>query len=243
MSSLLGLTAADIKKKHNPSNAPDGFLGSRCVSVTEADVIEAIEEFEETVLQRTPGRYQDLFFYVNGEVLCGGKRSMGGATGDGTETSFTCALAPVSDLKLYQNYPSSRPWTQRGPTDRLALNTDYTVNLTTGAITLITALSQGDTLIAEYVHSALSQCKLLRKIVKDLVAVEFARRLYSDSDRFERYLEWETQAYSDLARLHKPDSERGKLTLKLFDDIDLIDPVNVRRDVAPSGNFGVPMLS
>lgn len=229
--SRLGLTYTDIRKKLNAANQPYGFLGSADDTHQTADVTESILEKEERVFGRLQGRYAELSRYVSGEWLCRG------AIGDGTETSFTLGLKPATNVRLYVDFVGH--WSERCPADRLTITTDYAIDLSTGVITLVTALTEGQTLIAEYNHSGLASCYLLRDIVKDLVAVEWARRLYPSDESFARYAEWERQAYSDLARLRKKDGE--KLGIPLLDDLDLVnetlEPYSVSEEYNPDGGM------
>jgi len=227
---MLGIVAEDIRRKLNPANSPRGFLGDQS-TISEADVVEVISEFEDSVLSRIPARYQALLTRVDGEVLIGGNRSPGGATGG--ETEFTLGLYPASDLILYQNFATSwpgsttKPWPSRTPSDVLP-ESYYTFVPATGKITLSEPLLRGYTLIAEYSHQACSRCQVLRRIVKDLVATEFARRLYPDEERFERYREWEQQAYTDINRMHRTDDVR--FGLQMFDQLDLVNVTRVNRE-------------
>jgi hypothetical protein len=221
MASKLGLGPTDIRKKLNAKNEPFGFLGAQDKIATTGDVLETIEEKEERALGRLNARHFEMTTYISGEMLTKAAK--------GTETAFTVGLFPASNLQLYLDYQGI--YAERTPCDTLDEDVHYTFNGTTGLITLTTPIRRGANLIAEYDHQALSKCLLLRDIVKDLVAVEWARRLYPDDESFARYLEWERQAYSDLARLRKKDGE--KLGIKMFDDISrrLIDPTQEPRSV------------
>jgi hypothetical protein len=222
MSSQLGLTPTDIRKKLNSKNEPFGFMGSEDTTTVEAEVLESIEEFEESSFGRLNGRHQELLHYVSGEYLTRKTGAKGG------ETQFTPGLTPAANLTLYLDYEGN--WNDRCELDALVLNTHYTVHPSTYVITLTTALAAGQTLIAEYDHTALANCKLLRKIVKDLVATEWARRRNPDDATFARYLEWERQAYGDLARLRKKDGE--KLGIQMFDRLNLVEETQVSRSVS-----------
>lgn len=227
MASELGVTYTDIRKKLNPGNDPSGFLGSAS-GVSSDDVTTSILEAEEILLARLPQRYVALLNKVDGEYLFGGADSPGGAKGDGTETTATLGLFPASNLKLYRNFSGN--WSERQPVHRMTVTTDYTFVAETGVITLTAALVQGDTLIAEYDHTALSKCNALRGLLKNLVAAEWARRLYPDDEQFERYTEWETQAYSDLKRMRATGDDR--VGILMFDRLDLVHETRGRRNVA-----------
>ena len=232
---ILGLLPADIRKKLNYRNLPQGFLGSDG-TITDADVEETIDEFEETAFSRMPQRYQDLLTACDGEILT---RDPGGALG--TETSFTVSLYPCDNLLLYKNF-GGKTWAQRTPFDAMTEGADYTLDKTTGVITLPTVLSKGDRLFAEYTHTAASGCKLLRRIVKDLCATEWARRLNPDDEQFERYTEWETQAYSDLSRMSRPKGDEARQGIRTFDRIKLVYETRSARMTAPVRNPGGSML-
>lgn len=234
--SILGVTPTDIKKKLNPLNTPKGFLGSASAVTTE-DVQETIDEWEETVLSRMPARYQDLSTYIDGEIVIGGRKSRGGATG--TETGFQLSLFPVSNVHLYLNY-LGKPWDARTREDELDPSY-YTINPATGAGTFVgITLDESDTLIATYEHTGMGNSQLLRRIVKDLVAVEWARRLNPQDENFDQYTAWETQAYSDLDRMYRED--QGKIGIKVLDDIELVHETVIARSTAAPFDASGAML-
>lgn len=206
--SLLNIAPADIRKKLNPTNEPMGFLGANS-AIDASDVVESIEEWEETVLSRLPQRYQALLTRVDGETLT--------RSATGGETKFTLGLKPVSNVILYREF-RCQAWSERTAFDRYE---NFTVEPATGAISLGESLTLGMNLLAEYDHGALPGCKLLKRIIKDIVAAEWARRLYPDDERFDRYAEWEQQAFGDIARMKKTDD--GRLGIRMFDDLDLIN--------------------
>lgn len=228
MTALTGITHDDIRIKLNPTNEPDGFLGSAS-AVTHADVDNTILEWEDTIFSRLPARYKRLLTRVDGEVLT--------KYATGSETTFTLSLLTASNLKLYVNLAC--PWDGRCYADEWP-TTNYSYVGATGVITPTGTLAQGSTLIAEYDHTGLGGSKLLRRLVQDLVAVEWARRLYSDEGIWERIQGWESQAYTDIGRMFRNDE--GRLGIRLFDNIELINPTTMNRQVAEPADFNGGMM-
>ncbi len=208
MSSLFGITAADIQAKLAPVNEDEVFAIGAGRDLEEAACLEIVEEWEDIVLGRLRDRYRQLCRRVDGEILI--RQAVGG------ETSATVALRPITagTLKLWKNFPSSRMWEARDGSLAMA-EADYCYNATTGVITLVSALVAGDTLWGEYDHGAASQLKGLRDIIKTLVAIEISRRFdfFREGDRPAFWGEWEASAYANLNRTQAID---------LFDRIELV---------------------
>lgn len=222
--SRLGLVPDDVKKRLNPTNSVRGFLGPDS-TVNPADVVESIEEQESTVFSRCPAIYLPLFTAVPGEIVI--RSAIGG------ETGFVLGLAPVSDVLIYINLTTD--WDSRKPADALRDGHGCSIDLVTGTVTLTGGreLRAGDSVVAEYSHNAMPQCHLLRRITIDLTAAEWARRLYPDDQRWDRYAEWEKRAWYDLARMRNKDNER--MGIEMFDKLDLINETYVSRNVGGLG--------
>ena len=216
MENYFNITPDNIKPLLNPSNNDNAFLGSKS-SIPSSDVEDIILMFTDRVVSALPPRYKKLISCIDGEWLCGRGKTNGGASGG--ETTFTTALKPISDLQLYKNF--SGIWLERRPANRLVLNTDYTVNNTTGEITLTDALDEGDTLIAWYNHTGLSDCLLLKLLVVNLTASYLAGMVSLNPERMQFFARLEAQAYLDIARL-KEDQATARINLKLLDDISLV---------------------
>lgn len=216
---LLGLEPDDIRKRLNPANVPHLFLGDDSTIQT-ADVQESLEEVVDTVISRIPARYGAISERVEGEYIV--RCAIGG------ETALTLGLFPASDVRLYINL--NVPWDSRRPAESLRDGAGCTVNVSTGGITLETALATDDCVVAEYNHTAMAECHLLRRIAVDLVAAEWARRIYPDDTKFERYLEWERRANYDLARM-KGMKDGERMGIRMFDRLDLVNETQEERMV------------
>lgn len=199
-----------------------GFMGTSSV-VVEADVVETINEIRETVMSRIPARYLDLESHADGDILK--QRAAGG------ETSLQLGLAPCSNVLVYVNPP--RVWGDRDASTALTHGNGMTVVDSTGAIALDVALQTGDVVIAEYDHGAMEDCALIRRIIVDMVAAEWARRLFPDDQRWDRYAEWERSAWMDLSRMNRKDGER--MGIAMFDRLKLVHETQAPRMVGGGG--------
>src|SRR5690606_17799771 len=115
--------------------------------ITVEDVEDTILEFEDTIFGRLPARLITLLDFVDGEILIGqGAQKL---VADGGETELQLGLFPVVEdsVRIYVNYIGS--FTDRNNGRELE---GVTVNPTTGAVTLPTALREGDTVVATYRH-------------------------------------------------------------------------------------------
>lgn len=217
----LNLTPTDVKKKLNPSDLPHLFMGDNATAnVTTADVEETLEQFTQTVTSRVPSIYGPFMRgEVKGEILVRSAR--------GGETTVQLGLKPVSDVLIWVNL--DRPWNVRRTSDALRDGYGCTVNETTGLVTLDRALTADDTVVAEYKHGALPSCHLLRRMVLDLTAAEWARRLYADDTMFDQYEAWEKSAWVDLSRMRGKDGER--MGIDMFDRLTMVDETFEERGV------------
>lgn len=230
---MFNVTPDDLRRKLNPTNEPTGFLGEESELDPVTDVQPVIDEWDETVQGRLPGRVFSLLTRVDGEVLCQC------AAGDGTETEFQLSLFPCSSVELYRNYMKPL-WSERKPCDRLGAD-EFEVDEETGVVTLSTPLNAGENLIACYDHQAASKCLVLRRIVIDLAAAEWARRLWPGEAQEETAKAWELQAYSDLSRIQKM-AKDGKLGIPMIDRMHLVDETRIDRMVIDMGDMGGGMM-
>lgn len=193
---LFGITAADLQAKIMPRNGGQSFL----IADTGGDLTEAEAEAiatiaEDKVLMRLPARYRRMLRRIECEFV------VRYAT-DG-QTSVQTGLFPITNLKLYKNYNlHGKGWAARNVDDQLA-ESAYSVTLSTGAITITGGLNKGDTLIAEYDHTAAGTIPGLKDIAATIAAVEIARRLafFQGGDGYDRFSDWESSAYADLNRV------------------------------------------
>lgn len=224
MSSIFGLTATDLQKKLQPENGTETFLiDDDEGNLSEADAEEIIETWEEWVLTRIDKRYCELLTYVDGEILI--RNAVGG------ETSLRLGIFPVigSSVVLYKNFPGSRLWQAR---DRsLAMSGGFSVNESTGAVTLDVALEAGDQVIGEYGHTGASRVLTLRDAALSLAAVEVARRFQffrEESPDPSVFTDWKNDAFQNLNNL------KG---IPLLDKLEL-----VRGDKSPGKFYGRLLL-
>lgn len=215
---ILGLVPDDVKKRLNPKNVPHGFLGDGS-TIPLADVVESLEEQVDTVISRVPSMYGALTERIDGEILV--RSALGG------EGTIQLGLFPVSKVRVYVNL--DRPWSVRRASDSLRDGVGCIVDADTGLVTLEETLDVDDTVVAEYDHGAMASCYLLRRIAVDLTAAEWARRLYPDDQRFDRYAEWEKRAWFDLSRMRRKDDER--MGIRMFDRLKLIEETQEERMV------------
>ena len=149
----LQLTPAELKAKVNPTDDLNLFrYGNAPGLMSESAVLTLLETEEHAILSQLPEHYRQIIAGKSyGEILT--NPDLGAAGG---ETEFTVAFTPVTDLVLYKNFREEYglPWESRRREHALTVTTDYTVNLTTGEITLTEALEEEDTLIADYHHTA-----------------------------------------------------------------------------------------
>jgi hypothetical protein len=192
---LFGLLPSDLQAKVQPSSDEQSWKIGSGHDLSDAGAQSILDVAADRVLMRLPHRYRQLCRRVDGEILT--QRAKGG------ETTFALGIFPVvaGTLKLWKNFPTSGMWTGRDP--RLAMDSGFSVNTSTGLVTLSTALVAGDSLYAEYDHTGASSLLALRDMALTLAAVEVARRFafFRDGEGFERFDNWERGVYLDLERM------------------------------------------
>jgi len=78
----------------------------------------------------------------------------------------------ADSLLLFKNYSTTtRPWISRRRSDAMTIS-DYTLDATTGIITLATPLSEGDSVIGAYKHRAGRKFASVRQLVLKAVRLE-----------------------------------------------------------------------
>ena len=222
--SLFGLLPSDLQVKLQPVAGEQTFLIDDEGDLTEAMAVDILQTAEDRLLMRLEHRYRQLLRRVDGEILVG--RAAGG------ETVLQCGMFPLvsGTVKVWKNFPSEGLWTARNPV--LALSTgEYSVNLTTGAVTLVTALVAGDSIYIEYDHTGAARVLALRDMALTLAAMEVARRLafFRDGEGFDRLEGWKTDVYTDLDNM------------KCVDVLDRLDLV--REDTEPDNFYRRVLMS
>ena len=169
---ILQLTAAELKSVVNPTD--DSALwryGDAPGMMSETAVDTLLEKEEKNFLSALPEHYRNIVFGdVSGEILT--HHELGARGG---ELTLQLAYYPIMEdtLVLYKNYWSNDlPWESRSYDEALTETTDYTVNLTTGVITLNAALEQGDAVFAEYRHDAGEMFGTVRDLVLKAARLE-----------------------------------------------------------------------
>jgi hypothetical protein len=225
---VLQITPANIKEKKNPTDEAGLFrygTGSG-YPVTEAYVLDRAKEQEDLFLSSIPEKYRRALREIEGEII------VRYAT-DG-QTTAQLGLFPVTSgtVELYLNfgkgtvagadytYPASgvgaTPYSGRiGSPTLMTLNTDYTVNTTTGAVTFLTALGAGDTVHADYAHTAAYKWLGGRFIVIARTAINLFRDFPFESEASETYDAMEEEVATHITNMWGAAGQ--------FMGIDLID--------------------
>lgn len=193
---LFGLLPPDLQAKVQPTSDEQSWKIGSGNDLSEAGAQDLLDAAADRVLMRLPHRYRQLCRRVDGEILT--QRAAGG------ESSFVVGLFPLvsGTVKLWKNFPTSGLWTQRDPHLEMAVD-GFSVDASTGTITLVSPLAVGDRLYAEYDHAGASKLLALRDMALTLAAVEVARRFafFRDGEGFERFDNWERSVYLDLERM------------------------------------------
>lgn len=211
-STVFKLTYTELQNKIVPQNGEYTFLIAASggqMTIVRAD--EVLNVAEDQALMRLSARHRQLLREVDGEILV---RSAAGG-----ETSLQCSLFPLvaGTLKLWKNYACSKKgWKVRNTVDAMTLTTDYTVNETTGAVTLVDALAEGDSVWATYRHDAAQKFLGIRDCALSIAAAEVARQYayFRGAEGFDRFERWEASAYQNLDKL---------VGLDLIDRIELVE--------------------
>lgn len=215
-STLFALSGTDLQKKLQPVNGNQTFLIGDGGDLTTAEAEEILNIAEDRVLMRLHPRYRQLLREVDGEILV--------RSAQGGESVFVTGIAPVSDVKLWLNFPRERMWESRS-TDLAMASVTYSVDATTGTITLAAALVKGDRLFATYKHTGANKVLGLRDSALTLAAVEVSRRFafFRDGQEADAFGDWESSTYQDLNNLKGVD---------LLDRLEL-----VRGETEPEGFY------
>lgn len=234
--SIFFSTAADaataVSKKLVPSGSSVQFqIGDEETDdLSNADCLEIVEIMEDRLFGYLPDRYRVLLNKVDGEVLT--EYSTEG------QTALQASLYPITEgtLKLYVDYPRDR-WIVRNEDVEATQNDyDFTVNNSTGAITITStpsgsSLEEGQKVLAEYSHTAAStQFPFLKDIVVTWTVIELSRRFsFFKNENFpvDRFEEWEADRNRYLNEMRR--QERG---IEALDNINLVyeDQDKIRRE-------------
>jgi hypothetical protein len=218
MASLFGITSADVLAKLVPVGGAGDFVfsigddGPPDEDLSTADCLEIVEEQEAMVESYMRHKYQRLLRRVEGEV----------AVRRATEGQLTCqaSLFPVTSMRVFKNFPSSRAWPDRMPGEAMA-EAEYSVDLASGVVTFAEGLAENDRIYLDYEHEGCSKLKDLRHLVLSLTAVEVARRFayFQSADGFDRFEGWQSSSAGHLRDLGRSDG----IQIGLFDRIDLVN--------------------
>lgn len=162
-----------LKGKVNPTDNDHLFqYGDVPGRMSEAAVLELLQLKENNGLSSSPEHYRNILMGESrGEILT--DPNLGARGG---ELSLQLAFYPLvaDSLVLYKNFSTDNlmPWESRKREYALVETTDYTVNETTGAITLVTALAEADTVVADYRHDGGELFVTMRDLVLKMARKE-----------------------------------------------------------------------
>lgn len=231
MSNYLSITHDDVRRKRNPGNDPNLFqIGTGIGQCDPETLDEKIGDWDEYVVSRMPEKYNRWSTRMFGEVI---------AEVDDSQSTATLGLLPVTEgsVVLYKNYFShGRDYCLRRLCDRMDRSL-YSVDYETGIITFDPPLSRGDVIVADYRHSALSKCRVLRKIAIGLIVADLMADYPQMGDTSSKVDEERKQAYLDIDRIRN-----NTAFLKLFDDLHTVDEYATRNadsriEFSQSGGF------
>lgn len=217
-SSLFQITAADLLAKIVPAAGGDGYTfsiggdGPPDYDLSEAGAIAIVNQQEAMIESYMLPKYQRLLRRVEGEVAVR-------AAYDG-QTELRATLAPLTWLRIYKNYPKTRAWGDRRPSEALEAD-EYTADMESGEITLTEALDDGDRIYLDYEHTACGQLLSLKHLAESLAAVEISRRFsyFKTADGIQRFEGWQLSAAGHLRDLRRTDGA----SIAEFDRIDLVN--------------------
>jgi hypothetical protein len=238
-SPILKLTADDVLRRENPLEVEGLFNYGDSETISEVWIAETIAEQEDLAISATPEGYAEFFRgEVTGEILT--------AEATGSQlTTLQLTLFPIvsGSLVLYVDYggsnfnfgdastipsynsfptfnPNKRPYGDRKLADRYD-STKYSVNTTTGAITMNPALAEGQSVYADYQHLAAYKAKMMRHLVLVLVCAEIYDTF---RDYNQQKQETTTMRQSVMSQIEKLYGDGGKASgIQLFDKIKLVE--------------------
>lgn len=218
MASLFGITSGDLLGKLVPAPGSEGFAFSIGMNgppendLSDADALGIIEEQEAMVESYLRHKYQRLLRRVEGEVAVR-------FAYDG-QTVCRATLTPVVSMRVFKNFPRSRAWADRRPSEAMDPS-EYSLNVATGEIVFVVPLLENDRVFLDYEHAGASKLVDLRHLVLSLAAVEVARRFayFRSAEGFDRFEGWQSSAAGHLRDLGRTDGAQ----IGLFDRIELVN--------------------
>lgn len=195
---------------------------------SDADLNKIITRADAEIIARA-GRYRELLQgYVFGERVSlsntGGNKRL---EAQGGETSATLAMKPItaSTLFLFINPSNTQDYRHiKGDENSLlTLTTEYTINTTTGVITLVSALDDGDKLMATYqfpIDTTNRAPRVILELAKSMAAYYLASTVYGNegvSDGSEL-----AKSYGNAMETLKL-MEKNQFPITEFDDIVFTD--------------------
>ena len=218
MASLFGLTPQDLLAKLVPAPGQEDFAfsigpaGPPEHDLSEANAMQIVAEQEAVVESYLRHKYQRLLRRVEGEVAV--------RFAEPGQTECRATLTPVTWLRVYRNYPRSRAWPDRRPSEAMR-EEEYTLDAEAGVITFVEPLKENDRVWLDYEHGGARKLGDLRHLVLSLAAVEVARRFayFRTGDGFDRYEGWQSSSAGHLRDLGRTDGAQ----IGLFDRIELVN--------------------
>lgn len=212
------ITVAQFIQRINPNDDPEGFVCGSNASYTEAELVELLQTYEDTVLSLMPEPYRRMSrsTQYHGEVLT--RRAKAG------QTTLTPSLLPLAEgtVKIYVNYPKDQPWVS-DERDYYALDDDkFSANYTTGVIT-IPSLVKDDWVYASYDHKAGSKLRLFKRLALDLAIVQVSRDAHLDMENYQMYQDMESNVFSIFKKMKEKGDAR--LGIDLFDRVPTVVPL------------------
>ena len=232
----LQLTPQELKDIVNPTGSSDGWrYGSEQGLMTEAKALNLLQVFgEDWILDRLPESYGEIIRgRVDGEHLT--ETPMGARAG---QTALQTTFYPIESgsLRLYKNFNfQTKNWRNRSYSDDSLLveTTDYTVDEATGAITLVSALSNGDRVIADYKHTGGSLISTVRVLALKAARIELYTQFPKYNENNDNLNQLQQNIIEELESFYAPDgSARG---------INYIDKMVMVRDTRKSKRKGYRM--
>lgn len=203
VTALVGTTGFRFAVDSGAVTPATGTMSVLGADLSAAECERIIATMEDRVVSQLPTRYQALMTAVDGElaVRCAAEG----------QTTFTASLRPLvaGSLRVYVNYPKTRAWSERELGDWAEPEAAFTVNNSTGLVTMAEPLKFQDRVAIAYQHQAAAGFLWLKDCALSFVCVEIARRFafFSSADGFNQFQQWETTAVGflrDMGKTQRP---------------------------------------